>query len=560
MPNIGPSNTPDGEISVVESHNLSTDQISLVKNLRDKPTLAAKVLLGVDLEWYQAEAIEDCWRKRFSIFCWSRQIGKTFCEAVLFSLLCVLYPHEDGVFIAPSLRQAMNPFNYVRDFYNSHAVFRSMIRGKVTKTRIEFKNSSTLVPLPMGDGSKIIGTHASIIGIDEYATFAKEFIDTVVMPMANRKKNAHSRGNRLSIIGTPLSKANHYYPEFVRYQKEHTQNPNGDYHISTYTFFDSDNQDLQILINQVKSMPIERFLRENLAQFTTNVGGFFPEDLIRSCEDEIDIEYRGEEGFIYTMGIDPPSVNNLGAFSIFKLVNNNKTAELVFCVGIPAGSLPAPDLLALSVRLIKLFSVQRVHVDQGGGGLQLAQLLFAAGAIVDNYETPENIILPSQLPEGVVDWRGARNADDPISMINNRLEPVILSIVPFSPQAKSAMYFNFKNAMQQGNIKIPSLRRDKRFIETNSLQNEMEGLKSRLTPSSYVSLTKADDQFDDRIDATVLAYDAALSLLRGDAGATRVGGHSHARDYRGVVGGWEDRRPMDFPDRKKNDPWGGGRG
>ena len=990
MSKLGPSNTKDSEISIVESHNLSSDQIDLVKNLRSKPTLAAKVLLGVDLEWYQSEAIEDVWRKRFSIFCWSRQIGKTFSEAVLFSLLCILYPNEDAVFIAPSLRQAMNPFNYVRDFYNSHAVFRSLVRGKITKTRIEFKNSSTIIPLPMGDGcvanallmrdtgmvyiedavaygacnaakpakqnlsgedgysetdyffyngyvkikkveskrgyqlesslihpvriiqgeeivwkrtrdlkvgdkiivdrrehwfpktnditynaayaagamigdgsyvdkyqlefasmdpeivenvciglkgivhkdfkqvddchytldgknsranflkhfgfpeyghkvdeartknkstpskifscskqamrgfiqglfdtdghvsesengdmrevgftntserlcrelqsillkfgiisslhsrqrkntnwnriyelkitgqdlvlfaerigfrlsrkqkqleeivakskrnysltdqiyhigsyikrledkhklarkkiidksghrlwdrlaervnknkgityhhfelfleayqdiqdadvdylkdiydrhyyydeivsleegmadtydahipndhtywsngfishnSKILGTHASIIGIDEYATFSKEFIDTVVMPMANRKKNANSKGNRLSIIGTPLSKANHYYSEYVRYEKEQTSNPDGDYHVSRYTFMDSSNQDLHILLNQAKAMPLERFLRENWAQFMSNDGGFFSEELLRSCEDMVEIEYKADPNHIYVMGIDPPSVNNLGGFVVFKLVDNNKVAEMVFCAGIPAAYLPAPDLLALTLRLVKSFNIQRLHVDQGGGGLQLAQMLMKSDAIVDNYECPLKIILPPPMPDGVIEWAGARNPEDPISMQNGRLEPMAVGIVPFSPHTKSAMYFNLKNAMQQGVVKFPTtLRGDPRYLESFALQNEMEGLKSKLTASSYLSLTKADDAFDDRVDALVLAYDAVLALFNQSSGATKVGGISHEKNYNRSLGGFDFSRNVEFPDRKKNDPWGGG--
>jgi hypothetical protein len=556
MPNIGPANVKDSEIIVVESNNLTSDQLSLIVNLRNKPTLAARVLLGVKLEWYQAEAIEDVWRKRFSIFCWSRQIGKTFSEAVLFSLLAILYPYEDAVFIAPSLRQAMNPFNYVRDFYNNHAVFRSMVRGKITKTRIEFKNSSSIIPLPMGDGSKILGTHASIIGIDEYATFTKEFIETVVMPMANRKKNPQSRGNRLSIIGTPLSKSNHYYPEFVRYKKAQAEDPNGDYHVSTYSFLDSDNMDMNILLNQAKAMTFERFARENLAEFTANMGGFFSEEIMRQAQDEIDIEFTGDsDNSVYVLGIDPPSVNNMGGFCIMKLVEDNKKVDLVFCAGIPAAEISAPQLVSLTIRLVKRFKILRLHVDQGGGGLQLAQTLFVPQVICDDFECESPVLLPDKLPDQIVEWKGARNVEDPISMINNNLEPLIIQVTPFSPHTKSAMYFNFRNGLQNGTIKLPTMVYDKAHIETNMLQNEMESLKGRLTPSSYLSLTKPDDGFDDRVDAAVLAYDAYLGMLRGNGNATRVGGSSHDSSYRGDVGGFDSRRDMDFPDRKNNDPW-----
>lgn len=554
MSKLGPANVADNEIVGVESNNLTSDQLALIVNLRNKPTLAAKVLLGVNLEWYQAEAIEDVWHKRFSIFCWSRQIGKTFSEAVLFSLLCILYPYEDAVFIAPSLRQAMNPFNYVREFYNNHAVFRSMVRGKITKTRIEFKNSSSIIPLPMGDGSKILGTHASIIGIDEYATFTKEFIETVVMPMANRKKNPQSRGNRLSIIGTPLSKSNHYYPEFVRYQKAQAADPNGDYHVSTYSFLDSDNMDMNILLNQAKAMTFERFARENLAEFTSNAGGFFSEEIMRLAQDEIEIEFNGDGQSIYVLGIDPPSVNNMGGFCIMKLVEDNKKVELVFSAGIPASEISAPQLLSLAIRLIKRFKITRMHIDQGGGGLQLAQTLFAPQMVCDDYVPESPVLLPDFLPESVVEWRGARNFEDPISMVNNNLEPLVIQITPFSPHAKSAMYFNFKNALQNGSLKLPTLVYDKAHIETNMLQNEMEALKGRLTASSYLSLTKPDDGFDDRVDAAVLAYDAYLGLLRGNTGATRVGGRGHDDDYRRDIGGFDTRRDMYFPDRKI-DPW-----
>jgi hypothetical protein len=543
-----PSNRSSDDISVVETNNLTSDQISLVKYLRENPVVAAKVLLGVTLEWYQAEALNDVWRKRFSIFCCSRQICKTFMEAVLFALIGALYPDEDCVFIAPSLRQSMNPFNYIRGFYAEHPMFRSMIRGKMTKTALEYKNNSTIRPLPLGDGSKILGTHASVIGIDEYARFSKDIIDTIIMPMANRKKNPYSRGNRVSIISTPLSKANHYYQTFCQYQKEQQLNPTGDYHVSTYNFLDSDHVDLDVFTNQIKSMPFERFARENLAMFTSNVGGFFSEELLRQCEDEIPIELLGEEGYEYVMGIDPPSVNNQLGICLFKLTENNQKLELVYCCGIPAGYITTPQLVGLILRFVKRFNIKRIHMDEGGGGRQIAGYLFSPGVIVDEYDCPVKILLPPKGDE-IMQWAGARDADDPIAMNNSKLEPLVVKLTSFNPHNKSAMYFNVRNAMQDGAILMPAYHPgDDVFVETNTLQGELEGLKGDLTASSILLLRKPDNLYDDRADAFVLAYDAFLGYMRKGNFPKAVRGLGHS-DNIGGDANWFGRRDIGFPDR-----------
>lgn len=876
---VNPSNKSSSDITVIETHNLTADQLSLVRYLRDNPVVAAKVLLGVTLEWYQAVTLADVWNKRFSIFCWSRQIGKTYMEAVLFALVAALYPDEDCVFIAPSLRQAMNPFNYIREFYANHAVFRSMVRGKMTKTRLEFKNGSTIVPLPMGDGcvaeallmlddgfayiedivdkdlcnkenlkqpvsfkkqvmgdtgwgltdywfyngyvdvkhiktecgyslkgslihpikiirnnkviwarfselrvgdtvlidrtiswfeasqdeldsslmfelgkfsaieknqyfpkyvmsvsrknmadylygyiatagqveynqiekafivvingaisflrcmqsillhfgiisqlnedtsslllrdedvvkysyeiarsdryfsriakmvistenevqkrilldilkvhikeyplmiqeklqnnildksdfdeiteildidtrlllsgdfyfdkiatiddekaetydihipnchvfwsngfishnSKILGSHASVIGIDEYARIPKEVIDTIIMPMANRKKNPFSRGNRVSIISTPLSKANHYYHLFTQYQTEQQKNPNGDYHVSTFNFLDSDNVDLEVFANQIKSMPFERFARENLALFTSNVGGFFSEELLRTCEDAIEIELAGDGESEYVLGVDPPSVNNQLGIGLMKLVDNNKKLELVFSCGIPAGYITTPQLVGLIVRFTKAFNIVRLHIDEGGGGRQVAGYLFKQGVVVDDYECPLQIALPAK-GEQVIEWKGAKDADDSFSMRNSKTEDLVVKLTSFNPHNKSAMYFNCRNGMQDGVISMPSYSPGKKtHVEVNALQGELEGLKGQLSASGLLSLKKPDTLFDDRADAFVLAYDAYLGFMHKGKIITAVSGVPQRKDI--VNAGWGKNRDIDFPSR---DSW-----
>jgi hypothetical protein len=367
------------------------------------------------------------------------------------------------------------------------------------------------------------------------------------MPMANRKKNPFSRGNRVSIISTPLSKANHYYRTFCDYQKEQTLNPNGDYHVSTYNFLDSDNVDLDVFANQIKSMPFERFARENLAVFTSEVGGFFSEELLRQCEDELSIELAGEDGFEYVMGIDPPSVNNQLGLTLFKLTENNQKLELVYCCGIPAGYITTPQLVGLIVRFIKRFNIKRIHIDEGGGGRQVAGYLFAPGVIVDEYECPVKVMLPPR-GEEIMQWSGARNADDPLTLNNKRLEPVVIKLTSFNPHNKSAMYFNVRNAMQEGAIIMPAYRPgDNKFVETNTLQGELEGLKGEQTAAGILMLRKPENLYDDRADSYVLAYDAFLGYMQKGNFPTTVKSVKHQDDL--VSSNWDSRRDIPFTDR-----------
>ncbi|MCK9442345.1 MAG: hypothetical protein M0Q13_13110, partial [Methanothrix sp.] len=65
-------------IQVSNNNDLTLGQIAMIEQLRNDPVSAAKVLLGVDLHWYQVEAIEDFFinKKRFALLKWSRQLGK----------------------------------------------------------------------------------------------------------------------------------------------------------------------------------------------------------------------------------------------------------------------------------------------------------------------------------------------------------------------------------------------------------------------------------------------------------------------------------------------------
>lgn len=874
-----PSNIKTDEITIVETNNLTEEQISLIKYLRANPVIAAKVLLGVTLEWYQAEALKDVWKKRFSIFCWSRQIGKTYLEAVLFALLACLYPDEDCVFIAPSLRQAMNPFNYIRSFYSDHVIFRSMVRGKMTKTQLEFKNNSTITPLPMGDGcvaealvmtsngfryiedlvgratleklakgdevdidcslcgengfndvdyfffngkeevykiktgngyslnaskihpirviregiiqwvraidivrgdivvidrgiewfsscndiaeeeafaegeafadcnsetipmlimstnkeamasfirgyvnkkgvvqydhllkgfklviegkpkilealqvillafgvisrldkelsvfgedlfdyccsvtfkhdvylsrviksvmssstdlpissitsamifdiavgfdlpeeyvsrweegldfyqedlekvkkylpasdagilvkqliekryfydvvvsiersekktydvyipddhtfwsngfishnSKILGTHASVIGIDEYARFDKSVIDTIIMPMANRKKNKNSRGNRVSIISTPLSKNNHYYATYMMYKEEQRVNPNGDYHVSAYNFLDADNVDLSIFVNQINSMPFERFARENLARFTSHDGGFFKDELIRQSEDEIELALKGEEGAVYVAGVDPHSVNNMLGITVLKLVDNNKRTEFAFCCGIPAAEIQSPAAVGLLMRFCRLFNIVRMHMDAGGGGRELSGFLYKPDEkFKDDYEPLSRVLLPPKMEE--IEWKGMRNAEDKASLADNNLEDIVLKVIPINTHNKSAMYFNTRNAMENGSLILASAKRNDLYVESEKMKGELEGLQAKTTGVSTVTLTPPKGCFDDRADSLTMAYDAYLGYLHKDVIVTAV--KSVKKDIN--LNGWSKRGDLILPDR-----------
>jgi intein/homing endonuclease len=454
-------------------------------------------------------------------------VHNTFLESIIIGLQCILYPDEVGIFLAPSQRQSLNPMNNLLRCYNSSNIFQSLI-SKKNKGFIRFKNGSEITSLPQGDGSKILGQHATIVGIDEYARFTREYITTIILPMLNQP-GANGLPNTLVTLSTPLSKQNHFYKWYLTHKKYSVQ-PNSLYHLSEYDYRDSNTIDLNIIQMSLENSSWEQFARENLGIFTDNIDGFFSNELIYSCVEEEDETIKIQNvpestDAKYVLGIDPSNLVMKDRFAIYlyQIIDlEGSVLGVKFANAWTFDKGTIPDLEKLIVRIMRVFPVIRAHIDHGGGGRQIAEHLMEPAKYYDNILNED------------IEWDGCANADinDKTPQRGGKETPI--KIIPYSSEKKNRMFFNLKNVMTTGRFKIPKNNlHDKSYIESNLLKDELENIMSKTLPNNLLTFDHPDNVGDDRVNASALAIDAFWDAFYGqtESSATMVRGIDRRVDY-----------------------------
>lgn len=146
----------------LENYNLTTNEGTILY-LREHPTIAARVILGIKLNWIQRIALRNIWNKSFGMLIWGRRNGKTYIGAIACVLRALLFCDERVLIVAPSKRQVDWIFmNEIMPLYTNSGYFKASVRGKINITtsynRIKFANNSTIEGFPVGvEGGKIRG-------------------------------------------------------------------------------------------------------------------------------------------------------------------------------------------------------------------------------------------------------------------------------------------------------------------------------------------------------------------------------------------------------------------
>jgi intein/homing endonuclease len=140
--------------------------------LRNHPSLAAKLLLDIQLNWVQRISIKAIWNVPFVMLILGRRVGKTYVGAVACVLRAMLFVGERILIVAPSKRQVDMIFlNEIIPLYERSDFFKGSVKGKVVVTtsynRIVFTNGSIIEGFPVGfEGGKIRG--AGCVTSDTY--------------------------------------------------------------------------------------------------------------------------------------------------------------------------------------------------------------------------------------------------------------------------------------------------------------------------------------------------------------------------------------------------------
>ena len=146
-----------------------------------------KNIFNIDLLPVQALMLKEMWNRKFPMLIASRGFGKSFILSLYAMLRAVLLSPRKVVIVGAAFRQSKVLFEYMETIYKNAPILRDMItctpRRDVDRCQMTI-GDSTIICLPLGDGSKIRGQRANDIIADEFASIPREIFENVVAGFA----------------------------------------------------------------------------------------------------------------------------------------------------------------------------------------------------------------------------------------------------------------------------------------------------------------------------------------------------------------------------------------
>jgi len=482
--------------------------------LRQHPTMAAKYLLNVKLNWIQRLALRAIWFIPFVMLVLGRRNGKTYIGAVASVLIALLFPNERVLIVAPSKRQVDWVFlNEINNLYINSDYFKASVVGKISITnaynRVKLTNGSTIEGYPVGsEGNKVRGSGASFLWVDEYASMSESVINLVFRPMLAVKKKGQF--NRYLITSSAYYRWNHLWNLF-QYYKIKSFIDSTKYCVLNFNYEHlllSDNLPIEFDMNIIEearnNMTETEFKMEMMGIFPVDIEGFFTSQLIDKSTPKppdfkpIEIELKGDGTSDYYMGVDVGRAEGGSNFSISIVKRKSKKGSLVNLI--TANGATFQDMTEMVRRKFLDFNVKRIKMDAGGGGTTLKDLLREPWSDAYTHKSYKPLV----------------TLDDTISGIP------VLSMVKFTDEVHNNLYMNVKSEMEHGRLLFPlDLRRDENK-ELERIGQEIVAFKNELrvttaSPKGRYLRFEVPNRFrNDRIISTALAVEAYLESSRNE--------------------------------------------
>ncbi len=488
----------------------------LILFYRRYPVIAVKELFNIDLIWFQRIILRSLFKHKYILLLLGRGIGKTWMGSLFCVLYALLYPGVAIGIITPSFKQTEFFFDKIDELYESSPYMRAACVKKpfraTFKAALKFKNGSFIEGLPLGTGQKIRGRRYHIIWVDEYAVVDEIIIKTVVRPMMNIKRAGFE--NKYIMSSTAYYTWNHFYTQYVLYHYMMKRKPDL---YAVHEYIDEDvlivkdppfELDKEIYEMMRMDTTEELYLMENKGVFPLENVGFFSAQLLDRCtprnnETQTDspIEVYGEEGSIYTIGIDAARVAGGDNFSlsVIKIDGNKKR----FVNNLTLNGASYQKMIRLIRETLKRYKkIVQINIDAGGGGMTLKDLL------AEKYQDREGHIYP------------------PIYDMEEKEIPVgaipILKLIKFTAPVVNDLYMRLKADFQQTNLLLPiDLRRssdkelEKSGQEIIQTKRELLVLQAEKKGNHYHFDVPA--QFKkDRATSLALANQAANEFVTGE--------------------------------------------
>lgn len=492
---------------------------SAIMYYRSHPVEACEDLLNIKLIWLQRIVLRTIWFKRFPLLNMGRGVGKSFMVAVGSILIALLYPRTKIGIIAPVFRQANFVFDAVDMIWQGSEFLQAstarIASRNVASTILKFGNGSFIEALPVGDGTKIRGRRYNVAFIDEYAQMDETIIKLVIRPMLNIRQGR--RDNKLIVASTSYYRWNHYWILYLYYLKQMLAG-NNDYHICEFDYIDVQQTpnspyqiDEEMIAMQKNDMTWDQFRMENLAVFPSDTVGFISAKLLDTCtpkQNPIEPELH-REGMsieeVYVMGVDAARAEGGDNFALTILKIKGHIKKVIHSRTL--NGVTYQEMTAAVRQAFEDFSVSRIHIGAGGGGLTLKDLL------AENWKNSHG---DTMLP--------LLDMEDPLHEAKDGLK--IIRMVKETAPKNNEMYMGLKAEMQHKRLQFPLDVRsqDKESKKLQRVYDEILALKQELmvleavpnASGTYFKFTVPAKYKKDRATSIVLANDAALEIRRKD--------------------------------------------
>lgn len=498
------------------------DQVELFEMCKENPVFAARSLLirndkPVQLAPLQRLILKDLWTTQFNLMVMGRGTGKTWILALLCVLRALLYPREKIVIISATYRQAQFVFDEVVKFYLESPYFRQACIKDPTKgpnsCEIQLSQGGKIIAYPLGDGSKIRGARSNTLVIDELAQVSNDIIDMVILPILNTKADPFSkegRDNFLVMASSAYYQFNHLYDRYKLFKEK--SNPEsseytGRHALHQYSYSEMPDTwfDEGIIAEAKSKMTQTMFEMEYEAKFPADSDGFFPASLIEGSKKNILVQKEGDKGEEFVFGIDPARERDNFALSVIKLGPPNRLVATY-----TLNKETFPNMLRFIRKKIRDYeknggTVVRIHMDLGGGGQTLRDLL------------AEPFPWYNEEKKAWEEMSAILEIDNEQFQYHNGRR--ILVLQPFNPQSINNMNYDLKNDLEKGNLILPR-QTPSADPETESIYLEITGLIEELLTIITTPLKSGYQHFD--TPKQRMKKDRYTSLLVGAEGVRQV--------------------------------------
>ena len=175
-------NAIDGDITEEEAQSL------LAEFLIANPAFTLEMVAGIKIYPMQELLIKGWMRNDFNMAVWGRGIGKSICAAIFAMLWAIYNPNHRIVIMSFAFRASRRILEQCEKFVNDkeagmlRACYPQPLQRKTDEWKWVLPNGSSILCLPLGDGTKIRGIRADTMIVDEYAYMPETIINEVLRP------------------------------------------------------------------------------------------------------------------------------------------------------------------------------------------------------------------------------------------------------------------------------------------------------------------------------------------------------------------------------------------